>query len=189
MKALGLVSTALCSISTGRVALVGLVVFVAFGALVLPAQSAAAQEASGGAGSPDTSLFYTPDQLLGQAEAYGEAGRAAYVQARWTFDVIFPLVYGFFLVTSIGSCLSRAAPPDSPLRRLNLVPVAAILFDFLENTATSLVMARFPAQMPLAAGLAPWFTLAKWIFVYAAFGILLRALVVLLARRLRRMPA
>jgi len=48
---------------------------------------------------------------------------------------------------------------------LNLVPVAAVGFDFLENTATSLVMARYPADCPLAAALAPGLTLVKWILV------------------------
>jgi len=182
------ISSALSSASTGRVALAALAIFIAFGALVLPAQSAAAERASGGAGSPDTALFYTAEDLLRLAEAYGDAGRAAYVRARWTFDVIFPLVYGFFLVTSIGWTLRMAAAPSSDWRRLNLVPVAAVLFDLLENTATSVLMARYPAPTLLAASLAPWMTFAKWICVYGSFGILLVALVVALARKVRRRP-
>jgi hypothetical protein len=186
MKALASISSALLSISTGRVALVGLIIFLAFGALVLPGQSAAAEKASAGAGSPDASFFYTPDGLIQQAEAYGQAGRAAYVRARWTFDLAFPLVYGFFLATSISWALRKVAPVGSAWQRLNLLPVAAVAFDYLENTATSLVMARYPAGTPLAAGLAPWMTLLKWVFVYGSFGILFAALVAVLVRRVRR---
>jgi len=99
MRVPGAVSSVLSRLSSGTVALAGLVIFLLFGALVLPGQAAAAEKASGGAGSPDTSFLYTPDDLLRQAEAYGAQGRAAYVRARWTFDLAFPLVYGFFLVT------------------------------------------------------------------------------------------
>lgn len=187
MKTLRSWSAAIVDQSTGRVALAGLVVFLLFGALVLPGQAAAAEQASAGAGSPDTSFFYRPGDLLRQAEAYGEAGRAAYVRARWTFDLAFPLVYGFFLVTSIGWCLRRAAPPSSAWRLLSLAPVAAVLFDFLENTATSLVMAGYPVVPALALILAPWMTLVKWLLVYASFGILAVALAAVLLRKLRRL--
>ena len=189
MKALAGISSALLAVSTGRVALIGVVIFLAFGALVLPGQSAAAERASGGAGSPDTSFFYSPADLLQQAGAYGEAGRAAYVRARWTFDLAFPLVYGFFLVTSIGWAVRKSAPAGSPWHRLNLLPVAGVLFDYLENTATSLVMARFPVAPPLAAALAPWMTLLKWLFVYGSFGVLAVVLVTAWVKGLRRRPA
>lgn len=175
MRILRSVSSALMSWSSGPVALAGLVLFLLFGALVLPGQAAAAERASAGMGSPDTSLLYTAKDLLGQAEGYGEAGRAAYVRARWTFDLAFPLVYGVFLVTSIGWTLRRALPAASRWNLLNLVPVAAVLFDLLENTSTSLVMASYPTEIPLAATLAPLFTLVKWVFVYGSFGILLVA--------------
>jgi hypothetical protein len=186
MNALQWWSAAIADRSTGWVALAGLVVFLLFGALVLPGQAAAAEQASAGAGSPDTSFFYKPDDLLHQAEAYGESGRAAYVRARWTFDLAFPLVYGFFLLTSIGWSLRQAAPASSAWRLLSLVPVAAVLFDFFENTATSLVMAAYPAVPDLALVLAPWLTMVKWILVYASFVILAVALAAVLLRKLRR---
>jgi hypothetical protein len=186
MRVLGEVSDALSRLSAGPVALAGLVIFLLFGALVLPGQAAAAEKAAGGAGSPDTSFLYTSDDLLRQAEAYGAQGRAAYVRARWTFDLAFPLVYGFFLVTSIGWLLKKALELGSPWYRLNLVPVAAVAFDFLENTATSLVMARYPAEAPLAAALAPGLTLVKWIFVYGSFAVLVGAALVAVVRALRR---
>jgi len=186
MRVPGAVSSVLSRLSSGTVALAGLVIFLLFGALVLPGQAAAAEKASGGAGSPDTSFLYTPDDLLRQAEAYGAQGRAAYVRARWTFDLAFPLVYGFFLVTSISWLLHKALAPDSAWQRLNLVPVTAVAFDFLENTATSLVMARYPADSPLAVALAPGLTLVKWILVYGSFAVLVLVAVASLVCALRR---
>ena len=57
--------------SVGWVTFFALIVFVLFMVLVLPAESRRAEADSGGSGSPDTSLFYTPADLYRMAEAYG----------------------------------------------------------------------------------------------------------------------
>jgi hypothetical protein len=179
-------SDAVYRISTGPVTLAGLVVFLLFTALVLPAQSREAEAVSGGAPSPDTSLFYSPADLYGMAEAYGEAGRAAYVRARMTFDVVWPLVYLFFLATSISYVWARAVPPGSPWRLANLAPLFGVLFDLLENIATSVVMLRYPAPCPLFATLAPFFTLTKWLFVGGSLVLLVIGLALWIVNRVRR---
>ena len=161
-------------VSTGRVTLVALVGFLAFSALVLPAQSRTAPGA-GDVGSPDTKLVYVPADLYRMAEAYGVDGRAAYLRARWTFDLIFPVVYTAFLVTAISWLTRRAFPPGSRLQRANLIPVLGALLDYMENSATSLVMLRYPAKTPLIAGMAPVFTFTKWLFVGGSFVVLVVA--------------
>lgn len=161
--------------STRITALVSLVVFVAFGALILPGQSAAAGRYSGDASSPDTSLFYTSADLYEMAETYGQAGRQAYVQARFTFDLAFPAVYGFFLTACVSWLLNLPLPKGSRWRLLNLLPLAAVLLDLLENISAARVIGRYPLQTPLAAALAPIFTLVKWIFVGGSFTLLMTA--------------
>jgi hypothetical protein len=163
------VSDWLYHLSSGWLALAGVTVFLLFSALVLPAQSARADPAGAAAGSPDLSFYYTPQDLLRWAEAYGEGGRAEYIRARFSFDLIWPLVYTFFLGSSISWLWGRALPPVSLWRRVNLLPLLAMLFDLLENSATSLVMARYPAETALAAGLAPLFTAVKWLLVGSSF--------------------
>lgn len=160
-------------ISNGWVALVGVVIFILFSALVLPRQAAQAEARNSEAGTPDLSLFYTAQDLYEMAEAYGEAGRAAHIQTRFTFDVAWPLVYTFFLVTTISWLFTRAFRPASRWQWANLAPVVAMLFDFSENVATSWVMSRYPDAAWLAAGLAPFFTAAKWAWVGTSFGLLL----------------
>ena len=86
-------SSTFYKISTWKIVLLTLIIFVAFTALVLPGQSAEADKFGEDVGSVDTSMYYTPDNLFEIAEAYGEAGRTAYIRARWTFDVLWPLVY------------------------------------------------------------------------------------------------
>ena len=97
--------------------------------------------------------------------------RSAYVRARFTFDLIWPLVYTFFLATAI-SWLFRGASA-ALLHRLNLVPIFGAVFDYLENISTSLVMLRYPQPTPFVDQLAPFLTLVKWILVYGSFAVLL----------------
>jgi hypothetical protein len=158
--------------STGPVALVALVIFVLFMVLVLPRQAATAEGETGASDSPDTSFYYSPGDLYDMAAAYGQEGRAAYVRARFTFDLVWPLVYAFFLTAAIGWLYGRAFPAGSRWQLTNLAPVLGLAFDYLENLATSLVMVRYPAQTAVVDQLAPLFTLLKWLFLGAAFLLL-----------------
>jgi len=175
-------------VSKGWVALLFLVIFLLFTAVVLPDQASKAEASSGGAESPDTSLFYTAGDLSRMAETYGEQGRLAYIRARFSFDLLWPLVYTAFLCTAISWVYRKAFDPHSPWQRMNLVPLAAMLLDLLENISTSLVMAQYPAPVPLAAALAPFFTLAKWILVMGSFVLLIISAGAALWRRLRKNP-
>ena len=159
--------------TSGWLALAALLLFVAFMTFVLPRQAQDAAQHSGAAGSPDTSLTYSADDLYAWAEAYGADGRRAYIRARFTFDVIWPLVYTFFLVTALSTLTPRAFPPTSLWQRANIVPLLAFLFDLLENSATALTFARYPAPTPVLATLAGPFTALKWLFVGAGFVLLL----------------
>ena len=160
---------ALVAASTGRRALIALAVFVVFTATVLPWQAGIAAQYSEGVGSPDTSLWYSAHRLYELAEAYGAEGRAAYVRARVTFDVVWPLVYTAMLALALGWLLHRASEPLARMRLLVLLPIGALLADYAENACTAIVMARWPEATDLLAALAPAFTAAKWTLLGAAF--------------------
>jgi hypothetical protein len=159
-------------ISTNQVALISTIAFLLFSILVLPGQSVKAAAYSSGVGTPDTALIYSTANLNHMAEVFGEQGRQAYIRARFTFDLAFPIIYAFFLITASSWVLAQVLPADSPWRKLNLLPLAAMLFDLLENICASLVMAAYPAAHPLAALLAVMFTPLKWIFLFSSFILL-----------------
>lgn len=158
--------------SRGWVALLGLVIFLLFTALVLPSQAAKSATVEN-VGTPDLSLWYSPGELYQMAEGYGEQGRRDYIQARLRFDIVWPLVYTFFLATSLSWLFGHSAVAGSLWRYANLAPLIAMLLDFCENISTSLVMHHYPASSPVMATLAPIFTLLKWIFVSGSFVLLL----------------
>ena len=172
-------------VSSGWVALIALLVFVLFSALVLPRQAASAEKSTAEAGTPDLSFYYSPGDLYRMAEAYGEDGRDAYIRVRFTFDLLWPVVYTFFLTTAISWLYARGFSEDSPWQRANLAPVLGMVFDYLENISTSLVMLRYPQPTPVVAWLAPIFTSLKWVFVGGSFVLLFSGIVVVLWGRIK----
>lgn len=176
-------SSVLGKFSTGWVTLAGLIIFLLFTALVLPEQSQKAEQISGWASSPDTSFFYSPNDLYRMAETYGEPGRREYVRLRFTFDLAFPIVYTFFLVTAVSWLFKRAFPASSRWQLANLAPLTGMLFDYLENISASIVMLRYPAPSGVIAALASAFTLLKWTFIGLSFGMLALGIVAGLWRR------
>lgn len=90
------------SCSSTPIVLVTSAVFIIFSTLVLPSQAATAETYAAGAGSPDTSLLYSADDLYRMAGAYGDYGRRLYIHSRFTLDLIWPLVYAVFLTTAIS---------------------------------------------------------------------------------------
>lgn len=180
------ISDWLSRISTGWIVLTALVIFLLFTALVLPQQATKATQETGGAHSPDTSFLYTPDDLYRMAESYGEQGRQAYIRARFTFDLVWPLVYTLFLATATSWVFGRAFAPCSRWQGANLAPLLGALFDYLENLSTSLVMARYPAQTPVVDTLAPLFTALKWGVLGVSFILLVGGIVVAAWRWVRQ---
>jgi hypothetical protein len=170
-------------VTNGWVALAALVIFVLFTALVLPRQATQAEVETGEAASPDTSLFYTPETLYELADDYGPEGRQAYIRTRFTFDLVWPIVYALFLTTAISWLYGRTFPAGSPWGRANLVPLVGMALDYLENISTSLVMARYPDPTPVVVWLAPVFTLTKWFFVGGSFVVLVVVIIGAVVKR------
>ena len=159
-------------ISKGWVALTSLIIFVLFTALVLPQQASLAESGTGNKKSPDMSFMYTSDDLYQLAQAYGEGGRMSYIKARFSFDLIWPVVYMIFLTTAISWLFQRVFWMGSIWQLANLVPLCGLIFDYLENIATSIVMIRYPNPTAVVDFIAPIFTLTKWLFVGGSFILL-----------------
>jgi hypothetical protein len=138
----------------------------------LPNQSSQSDYPEERIGSPDLSFYYSPTQLYEMAEVYGVDGRSQYIRTRFTFDIFWPIIYGFFLITTISWIFSRVFNSESLFQYANLLPIFGVLFDYLENLSTSLVMYRYPARSFGIDVLASLFTTTKWIFISGAFIIL-----------------
>lgn len=173
---------------TGWTWLVAAVVFVLYLAVVLPAEAARTLEIAGTSETPDTSYLYAPADLARLAETYGEDGRAHYVRSRFTFDVVWPLVYGTFLQVSVLLTARRSVLGRLPAAVLAL-PAWAVLFDLLENTSAALVIGRHPDPTPIVPFVAPVATFLKWNALYASFGLAVAGVVATVVAWSRRRAA
>ena len=133
--------------------------------------------------SPDMSFFYTVEELYEMAESYGAEGRRNYIIMRFTFDLVFPLIYGGFLISALGWLYDV----DGLLKwrnRVVLLPFSALLFDYLENISTATVMWFYPKRVSSVGVLATFFTPMKWILLSCAFLALIPSLIIRIRDRL-----
>ena len=169
--------------SNGWLVIISLIIFLLFIIFVLPTKSKKAQSNTNATASPDTSFFYSTKELYQMAEDYGADGRKAYIRARFSFDLIWPIVYTFFLLIGISWLSQRTLSSASPFQIINLTPLFAIVLDFLENISTSIIMARYPQHTLLIDFLAPVFSALKWLFVTISFLLLLGLCVLYLRKK------
>jgi hypothetical protein len=163
------ISNWIVNISKGWLVMVGLLIMLLFVIFVLPEQASRSVEISGTSSSPDTSFFYTASDLYQSAEDFGKPGRQAYIRSRWTFDLIFPMVYVLFLTTGISWLFKAINTHDKRWGLTNLLPLLGGLFDYLENVATSTVMAIYPERINILMQTASAFSMLKWIMISLSF--------------------
>jgi hypothetical protein len=143
---------------------------------VLPSEAEKSSQITGAGQSPDTSFYYSKAELYQMAEAYGLEGRLYYLDSRISFDIIWPLVYTFFLLNAISWLLDKTILDGSKVRLLNLVPLAALLMDYLENITNMVIMFRYPQPTDILASLAGVITSLKWVMIGSSFLIMIFAL-------------
>ena len=148
-----------------------LMIFMVFILFVLPQEVQRSEHYFGDSQVPDTSFFYTGEALDQMAQDFGQEGRAYYIRSRATFDVVWPLGYGFFLWAALA--YFGKAVKETVFRYTLLLPIIGVFFDFLENTGASVVMVLYPEKVPWLLFLVPIFTLSKWIVIGMSFIALL----------------
>ncbi len=146
-------------------------IFLLFTVLLLPNMSESLTEMTGVTTSPDTSFLYSADELYTMAEEYGESGRAYYIMQKYTFDILWPVIYLLFFLVLL-TCIYRSPGVRRFAYPVKLLPVYAFSFDILENIAASVVMYRYPQPTVVLAQATPLFTIAKWLLIgLSAFAV------------------
>ena len=168
---------------TWKTVLVLGVILGLFMVIVLPNENRLLQSIIGSNESPDTSLFYTARALLAMAENYGETGRQYYFISRLRFDVAFPIIYGLFFV----SMMIMLFRDTRYVRVFTWLPLLAIIFDLLENTAVSIVFLYYPNTVFLLPHLAGFFTLFKWITLMLSVLLILIGLILYVHKKKSRL--
>jgi hypothetical protein len=143
-------------------------IFLFFIVLILPKATAATEENLGEIRLPDTRFYYTQADLYQITEEIGQEGRSYYVRQRITFDLLWPIVYAWFLYTGLLLVFSFSTNPALTKGPLWL-PILALVFDYLENGLTSTIMLLYPTRIDGIAKWVPMTTMLKWIFIALSF--------------------
>lgn len=138
--------------------------FVLFIGVVLPKISAYSSDQIGVSEAPDTSFFYNSNDLYDIAKQYGEEGRITYIKLRWTFDLVWPLVYTAFLVAWLWKLSTYLM-----IKKYYYIPIVAMMFDYLENLGTTIVFLVYPNKLIVLATITPWLSLLKWSILGLSF--------------------
>lgn len=139
-------------------------VFVFAMVVILPAVSYNASMA-GLNESIDTNFSFDPQAIYSILDSYGESGRMFYVRQRWTFDLIWPLIYAIPLFLT----LNRFVLSEHKLKKfIKLTPLLAVLFDYLENIVFTFLALSFPSQFVNLEILGVMLSLTKWVLLMTA---------------------
>jgi len=125
---------------------------------------------------PDTAFLYSNSYLESLRTFYGETGIASYVWTHLTFDLAFPILYGFFLVVFI-----RKYAIKRPLLVIGTIfALLAVFFDWFENITVILYLTTiFQYWHPFTWIFSPitFLTMAKWLCLFAAIIILIVSII------------
>ena len=160
------------------------VLFLIFTAVVLPFISSYTTEVIGVAESPDTSLNFNLAKLYNIVDSYGRDGRIFYVTMRWTFDIVWPLVYTVFLLSSIAY-FSKEIKYKHGVKLLYL-PLFAVLFDLLENINATIIMLLYPTRVDVFGYFLLLSSTIKWAAIYSSFGIVIALVVGLFLKQFKK---
>lgn len=157
--------------ANGWVVLILVALDMFFAGFVMPLIGGLMQDGTGLIQPLDLMMFATPDKTFAMIQRYGDSGRVFYRNVELTADIAYPIIYLFAFGLLISWLFKRGATSNSNLRKWNVAPVGAFVFDLLENTTIVTLLSIFPSQPVILGWLLFIFTAVKWLF--AGISILL----------------
>ncbi|MCQ3939447.1 MAG: hypothetical protein DPW18_20740 [Chloroflexi bacterium] len=157
----------------GWLVLVLLALDMFFAGFLMPLIGGLMQGGQGGIQPLDLMLFATPDEMFAMIEKYGEFGRPFYRNVELTVDIVYPIIYLFAFGLLISWLFQRGFSPNSPMMKLNVMPLGAWLFDLLENLNIVAMLSMYPSKPVAAAWLLFLFSTVKWLFAAASILLIL----------------
>lgn len=113
----------------------------------------------------DLMIGFSPEQAYATISGYGDAGRSGATITTAIVDSIYPFVYAGLLALAISWFLNGIPLKNQNWQYLNLLPFAALVFDFIENAGIITLLSAFPRQLVLVAKMASAAGMLKWSMV------------------------
>lgn len=155
-------------ISNWKTLIITLAIYMAFNLVLLKnAESKINELAQRTVGVIDLTFGFNPHKTLQMVANYGDSAREYYANTEMTTDVLYPIVYT--LLFCIILTLLFRNKTYKPFSFINLLPFAAMIFDFLENITIVTLLKTFPNSSETVAFFCELFKMAKWL----SFGLII----------------
>ncbi|HCK66565.1 MAG TPA: hypothetical protein DHW49_09885 [Anaerolineae bacterium] len=156
-----------------------------FAGFVMPLIGGLMQDGTGLIQPLDLMMFATPDKTFDMIERYGETGRTFYRNVELTADILYPIVYLFAFSLLISWLFKRGFASNSLVRKYNVAPVFAFVFDLLENLNIVTLLSIYPSQPVILGWTLFIFTALKWIFAGICILLILVGLVMAIKNKFK----
>lgn len=130
----------------------------------------------------DTRFFYDADTVYNVLENLGETGRNYYRELLLKTELIFPLVYRFFIIVTLCFLFRWWVDKKSSWNLICFIPLVDLLFDYMENFIVLIMLKQYPDLSVVLATLVGYITMIKYIFVYFAWFLILFSIVMIIGK-------
>lgn len=137
-----------------------------------------------GEGVLDVRPYYDAATAYRALLCYGDNGRAIYRRFLLA-DASFACCYGVAFSLLLSRLLAASTVIATRWRKVNVLPLLVAFADLIENMLIFSLLAVYPHEAPIIAGLAGVATLSKWILTLLALTILAASITGLLWRQYR----
>jgi hypothetical protein len=171
------ISTFFLSIANWKTFAGALIVYLVFGAYVMPHGAKKIEELSGKKIEIlDLQFSYSPGKAKAILADYNDASRSFAIKFGLIADTIYPLAYTFFFLVITSMIFKGLLNRGVKTGYLHLFPLLILPLDYLENVCIVNLMKNFPAISDMQVHMASFFTSVKWIFVAALAAIIIYGL-------------
>lgn len=93
--------------------------------------------------SLDSSKIYSPETIHAILTDWGDKGRIRQIWFHFTWDLVFPVLYFFFIGFLVSWFAKRGFRPGSKMQKMNLLAMVAAV-DLLENISLLVLVIIYP---------------------------------------------
>ncbi|PID29524.1 hypothetical protein CR983_03865 [Candidatus Saccharibacteria bacterium] len=138
--------------------------YLFFVLLVIPMYQAELNQIAGTeVRSLDSRFWYDRDDAMSLFRALHEPGRAKLQSFSGVADMVYPLVYGSLCVLLLCKLIGDLSLRRRWVRALCVLPVAAAVFDYIENISIVLMLGTFPNVLDVQVMVSALATSLKWL--------------------------
>ena len=171
--------------ANGWIVLVFVILDVFFAGYIMPLIGGLMKSGIGLEQPLDLMIFATPDKIFNMIDMYGDEGRVFYRTFELTADIVYPIIYLFAFGLLISWLFKRGFSLNHPLRKWNVAPLGAFVFDLLENATIVTLLSIFPSQPVILGWLLFLFIAVKWLFAGVSIVLILLGLVMAIKNKFK----